>query len=81
MTCIGHDQQTLWTACCLQHLLGYLGHVGDLVPARQLQAGDGDWDLDIAGGYREDGPVGDELDHVLVLSRFELLLDLLGLLS
>ena len=76
MTCIGHDQQPLWAARCLQQLLGYLGHVGDLVPAGQLQAGDGNWDLDIAGGHGDDGPVGDQLDRVLVLRRFELLLDL-----
>ena len=76
MTCIGHDQQPLWAARCLQQLLGYLGHVVDVVPAGQLQAGDGNWDLDIAGGHGDDGPVGDQLDRVLVLRRFELLLDL-----
>ena len=76
VTCIGHDQQTLWTACCLQHLLGYLGRVVDVVPAGQLQAGDGDCNLDIAGGHDEDGTVSDQLDRVLVLRRFELLLDL-----
>ena len=76
LTCIGHDQQPLWAARCLQQLSGYPGRVVDLVPARQLQAGDGDCDLDIAGGHDEDGPVGDQLDRVLVLRRFELLLDL-----
>ena len=76
VTCIGHDQQPLRAARCLQQLLGYPGHVGDLVPAGQLQAGDGDCDLDIAGGHGDDGPVGDQLDRVLVLRRFELLLDL-----
>ena len=76
VTCIGHDQQPLWAARCLQQLSGYPGRVADLVPAGQLLAGDGDCDLDIAGGHGEDGPVGDQLDRVLVLRRFELLLDL-----
>ena len=76
MTCIGHDQQPLWAARCLQQLLGYPGRVVDVVPAGQLQAGDGNWDLDIAGGHGDDGPVGDQLDRVLVLRRFALLLDL-----
>ena len=76
MTCIGHDEQPLWAACCLQQLSGYPGRVADLAPAGQLQAGDGDCDLDIAGGHGNDGPVGDQLDRVLVLRRFELLLDL-----
>ena len=76
MTCIGHDQQPLWAARCLQQLLGYPGRVVDVVPAGQLQAGDGDCDLDIARGHGDDGPVGDQLDRVLVQCRFELLLDL-----
>ena len=76
LTCIGHDQQPLWAARLLQQLSGYPGRVADLVPAGQLLAGDGDCDLDTAGGHGEDGPVGDQLDRVLVLRRFELLLDL-----
>ena len=74
LTCICHDQQSLWAARCLQQLSGYPGRVVNLVPAGQLQAGDGDCDLDIAGGHGEDGPVGDQLDRVLVLRCFELLL-------
>ena len=76
LTCIGHDQQLLWAARCLQQLSGYPGRVVNLVPAGRLQACDGDCNLDIAGGHGEDGPVGDQLDRVLVLRRFELLLDL-----
>ena len=76
--CVGHDQQPLRAARRLQQLSGYPGRVVDLVPAGQLQAGDGDCDLDIAGGHGKDGPVGDQLDRVLVLRRFELLLDLFG---
>ena len=76
LTCIGHDQQPLRAARRLQQLPGDPGRVVDSVPAGQLQAGDGDWDLDIAGGHDEDGPVGEQLDRVLVLRRFELLLDL-----